>query len=409
MKIRTAMLIGLGLLTPTASVFGQSAASLGRPVATSESTSLKPTVRGASPDPLRGEYIPAARLGPISDVRFGPDPSSESFSSPEERYNWGLPERPANNDYLQPRMRATPTANTQSHFGEKMGDWFGGDSGGNGAWANLESDHCFDDFISPMSNPFLFEDPRSLTELRPIFFYQTISGDNSTYHGGNIEFFGLQGRIAITQRFSIVLSKLGGVVINPGSGSVFGSSSGFSEIWLGPKYTWYRDEQTGTISAAGLIFQVPTGPSSVFQDTGSLSLVPYINVGQRFGKTSWGAFNVIDTLGFAFATDDQRSNYFYNSFHIDFNVANWNRIYPLLELNWFHYTRDGHERPNLNFEGRDVANVGAPVAGRDYFSLAIGARYKVSEAVQFGIATEFPLGNSDLFHFRLGVDMIWRY
>src|SRR5690349_21238803 len=27
----------------------------------------------------------------------------------------------------------------------------------------LPSDHCFDRFISPISNPFFFEDPRSLT------------------------------------------------------------------------------------------------------------------------------------------------------------------------------------------------------------------------------------------------------
>ena len=33
----------------------------------------------------------------------------------------------------------------------------------------LPSDHCFDDFISPISNPFFFEDPRSLTEFRGIF------------------------------------------------------------------------------------------------------------------------------------------------------------------------------------------------------------------------------------------------
>ena len=33
----------------------------------------------------------------------------------------------------------------------------------------LPSDHCFDRFISPISNPFFFEDPRSLTEVRGIF------------------------------------------------------------------------------------------------------------------------------------------------------------------------------------------------------------------------------------------------
>src|SRR5262249_20160296 len=38
------------------------------------------------------------------------------------------------------------------------------------------SDCDFDDFVSPISNPFLAEDPRSLTELRPIFLWQTIPG-----------------------------------------------------------------------------------------------------------------------------------------------------------------------------------------------------------------------------------------
>ena len=49
-------------------------------------------------------------------------------------------------------------------------------SGGNYSW--LQSDHCFDDLglISPVSNPFLFEDPRALTELRPIFMYQLSNG-----------------------------------------------------------------------------------------------------------------------------------------------------------------------------------------------------------------------------------------
>ena len=46
-------------------------------------------------------------------------------------------------------------------FGTRNGDWF-------------KSDHCLDSFISPVSNPFLFEDPRSLTEVRPIFIYQGV-------------------------------------------------------------------------------------------------------------------------------------------------------------------------------------------------------------------------------------------
>ena len=40
----------------------------------------------------------------------------------------------------------------------------------------FKSDHVFDGFISPVTNPFLFEDPRSLTEVRPIFMYPAGAG-----------------------------------------------------------------------------------------------------------------------------------------------------------------------------------------------------------------------------------------
>ena len=33
----------------------------------------------------------------------------------------------------------------------------------------LESDRAFPNFIGPISNPILTKDPRSLTELRPLF------------------------------------------------------------------------------------------------------------------------------------------------------------------------------------------------------------------------------------------------
>ncbi len=387
------------------------AATLGLPVGKAATPLI---ARGASPDPLVGDYIPAARLGPISEVRFAPDPAPEMTATPEERYNWGIRDRsnpPA-------RLQAAPSngySSQQSHslFGEKVGELFdnGGSAGGGRAPAGerFKSDHCFDDMISPMTNPFLNEDPRALTEIRPIFMYQTIPGGNSVYHGGNIEYFGLQARIALTQRISIVMNKLGGISINPGADSTVGSATGFSEIWLGPKLTWYREDQTGTVSAIGLIFQIPTGPARALQNTGSLSLTPYVNVAQRIANTSWGTFNFMDTLGLNLSTNSVRSNYLYNSAHVDFDLLNWHYVYPLVELNWFQYTSNGSAR-TVNFEGHDLANLGASASGHSFMSLAFGSRFKVSEAIQFGLAAEFPLlGNRDLQNFRLTVDMIWRY
>src|SRR5262249_14613562 len=103
----------------------------------------------------------------------------------------------------------------------------------------FQSDCAFNNFISPITNPFLAEDPRSLTELRPIFMYQGIPGNQYYYQGGNIMFLGTQARVAFTDRVSVVLSKAGWLSINPGRPGL-GSSTAFSEIWLGPKFVFWR-------------------------------------------------------------------------------------------------------------------------------------------------------------------------
>jgi hypothetical protein len=313
-----------------------------------------------------------------------------------------IPPPPLPSDTFVPVAPADPT----NPFGHWMQGW-----GGNGPDGGcFESDHCFDQFASPVSNPFYFEDPRSLTEARPIFLFQTIPNSNPLFLGGNAVFYGTQFRLAVTERWSFVLNKLGGVSINPGHDSPLGSETGFAELWLGPKYTFLRNTDTGTVAAAGLTFQIPTGPGKVYQDTGSLSLVPYVTAGQNCLKSQFGSCNIMGTLGYSFRTDNDRSDFLFNSLHLDYDVANLHRIYPLVELNWFHYTRSGDARP-LTFEGRDLANMGAAfVDGRNNFTIATGVRYKFSEHTQTGIVFEFPLnGTKDMLNFRLGVDLIFRY
>lgn len=276
------------------------------------------------------------------------------------------------------------------------------------------SDHAgdFDQFCSPVSSPFLSEDPRSLTEVKPLFIYQSIPTDNPTLKGGNIEFFGLQARVALTERWSIVMNKFGGVAIQPDDKTTYGDGSGFSEIWIGPKYTFYRDETNNTAAAAGLTFQIPVGSSKVFQDTGSLSLSPYFSFAKSFGKIpgGFGSFNYMSTTGFAFGVDKERSDYFYSNFHVDFDVAGQHKFYPLIELNWIRYISNGNARA-LTFEGDDLANFGSTMVGKQsLFTVASGARYKVSECVQIGGAFEFPLSKSTNFNdFRVTFDVIFRY
>ncbi len=392
---------------------GVPAATLGRPRAASEivsavSESVRPVVYESEPmSPANVVFraqVPEMDAPPFRppDDEWGPPPSPRSAeSNPEERYLSGQPER-------RPTYR--PSVSRYDHT-VKFGEMFSGLSdrnGRRGAW--LESDHGFDVFASPLTNPFLFEDPRSLTELRPILIYQKIPSTNPVFRGGNAEFFGAQGRIAFTDRFSLVINEIGFVSLNSGSGATASSGTGFSEIHLGPKFTFLRSSENKALGAVGLMFQLPYGKATAYQNTGKLSLVPYLSAGKNFFETSLGSINVLDTVGYAIATDKQRTNYFYNSIHLDYDVLNHHQFYPLIELNWFNYTRSGSVRP-FGTEGADLANIGSiGVGGKNNLNLAGGFRFKFTEQLEVGAGVEFPLlKRRDLNNFRLTADLIWRY
>lgn len=305
---------------------------------------------------------------------------------------------PLSEPFNQGMVSEAPTGGFMSYVPGVSKGWF-------------RSDSCFNQFISPVTNPFLFEDPRSLTEARPIFIYQSSPLANPRFRGGNQEFFGTQYRLAITDRFSFVINKMGFIHTDPNDQlGQFDSSTGFSELWLGPKYTIIRNENTNTLLAAGLQFQIPTGPNKVFQNTGNLSLVPYLSLGQNFWQTSYGSVNFLGTFGYSFATDNVRSDYLFLSMHLDYDIANLHKIYPLIELNYFQYTANGNAR-SLNFEGRDLINFGSrDVAGNGSLSIATGFRYKFSEGFQTGLGVEWPIaGQRDIMDFRLTADLIFRY
>jgi hypothetical protein len=283
-------------------------------------------------------------------------------------------------------------------FGARNGDWF-------------KSDHGLDTFISPVTNPFLFEDPRSLTEVRPIFIYQGIPSREPNFGGGHTTFFGTQARLAFTERWSLVLNKFGGDTIDAKDDpSQFHNRTGFAEIWLSPKYTFYRDVDAGTIAAGGLQFQIPAGSSSTYQNTGTLSLVPYVSFAQNFLRDyRFGSFNVMATTGYSFSVNHDRSDYYYLSGHLDFDVAGLHRFYPLLELNWLVNTTNGRSTP-IGAEGRDLVNFGGQASGSGLLTIALGGRVKITETWQLGAAFELPLaGKRDLFDYRFTLDFIWRY
>jgi hypothetical protein len=275
---------------------------------------------------------------------------------------------------------------------------------------HFESDREFANFVSPVSNPFFAEDPRSLTELRPVVIYQRIPDAQPTFRGGSTAFFGGQARLAFTPRVSVVVNKVGFSQFNPGSAAAVRGGNGLSEFWLGPKVVVYRDPQFQSLISVGTTFQIPLGAEGPFQNTGRLSVVPYVSAGQKLMSTAWGTFQGQASGGYSFGTTRDRSDFFFASAHLDFDIMNQHRFYPLAELNWFGYTTNGQARA-LGVEGRDLANIGAAAKGANLVTWALGGRVRSKNTFwEVGAAFEGPLvGPRDLFRYRFTIDLIWRY
>ena len=310
----------------------------------------------------------------------------------------------ATRDKARTAARRRLDAADDEGFGRRLGRVFNFDRDG-----LFCSDHDFDSFVSPVTNPFLFEDPRSLSEVRALGIYQRVPTSQPNFQGGSLWYVGVRGSLAITNRISVTLNKVGLSGVSASGDSDLGSHVGLSELWFGPKVTIVRDVDFGTLLAAGLQFQLPVGSSAVYQNTGKLSVVPYVSVGQSFLKTRLGSFNTLANAGYSFSTNNQRSDYLYASGHLSFDVMNRQKFFPLVELNWFHYTTNGNAQ-FLAGEGRDLVNFGSLAKGSSLLTGAVGARYRYTKRVEFGGAFEVPIaGNRDFFRYRLLFDVSFRF
>jgi hypothetical protein len=382
------------------------AVTLGKPVVIASAGTPAP-IRDAEVRAVSFSTAPPAVLGPVIRAQ-APDSGPPPVPPPGTSFP-PVPVPPPGDPYTGgPAIIADPNPHGDPFLG-KFRQWFGGtDNCPNRK--PFQSDHAFDYFSSPVTEPSFFEDPRSLTEVRPIFMLQTSPKHNWVFHDATTEVFNLQARVALTDQWSIVMQKFGFLAIQPGHDSIVPDEEGFTEINIGPKWTFLRSCETKTVGALGLTFEIPAGPSKIAQNTGDLSLRPYLSMAQSFGRSSYGTFNAMGTLGYDFGVDDKRSDFFFTNLHLDYNVANADKIYPFLELNWTRYTANGKERP-FDFEGGDLFNFGSEfVSSRNIVTLAPGVRYKFSECTQVGTALEFPLsGHHDMIDFRWTIDVIFRY
>ncbi len=411
-------LVGIGILVAPNLTWGQEGIWMGankRPALTSgggatigQPLPLGASTSGKSPIILtQGEgAVPPGAMTPSGVPPAVPSNVAPTFPPP----NYGNPPSPYIPGSTGMPLDNPPAANNQN-FLDSAREYLGNGPFAGGTGRKLfESDHAFDNFASPTTNLFLFEDPRALTEVRPLYMYQTIPGKNETLQGGNVNYLGAQARVAITERISFVISKFGWISLNPTEQNAgFNSDLSFSEMWFGAKWTFWRDEKNNLVAATGLTFEIPSGPQRAFQNTGSLSLTPYISAAYSFGRSSYGSFDVMSVLNWNISTNDARSNYLNLSAQIDYDVLNWHRFYPMLNFNWFVYTKGGQSV--FNFDGVDLVNFGGQsIGGQSVVTLGPGLRYKWSERVQSGIGLDWAVvGNNYLQDFRLSFDTIIRY
>lgn len=263
------------------------------------------------------------------------------------------------------------------------------------------SDPEFSNFISPISNPLLFEDPRSLTEIRGHFVNQVIPA-SSGLGKGDVQLYAAQLRAALTNRFSIIATKDGYMSQQFDN---LPNNDGFANLAAGLKYAFLYDPARQLIGTAGMTFEVPLGGRRVFQGYGDGDFNFFLTGGAEiFDRGHW-----LSGTGFRIPTDHtQGSQMWWWSNHWDYEVING--LYGLVELNWFHWMRSGERLP-LNFEGGDLLDLGSnDVAGNDIVTMAIGGRAKLTQSIITGVGWEFPLTNRrDLLHDRLYVDLILRY
>lgn len=271
---------------------------------------------------------------------------------------------------------------------------FGGRGLGSCLW---RSEGCFDGFISPISNPVFFEDPRNLTEARFVFLNHTLPAGLG---GGDVQLYALQLRARLSEIVSLIATKDG-----------FATSSnpliddGWADVSAGLKFGLLRDPQRQSLLSAGFTFEVPTGSERTLQGNGDGELNLFLTGGKRFGDRNYW----VSTSGWRQPmnhNDESTVGYWSNHFSRQLTQ----RFYVLTEFNWYHWMRAGTGGvPGV--EGLDLFNLGSSgVAGNDIVTQAVGFKLKPNRHQEIGAAYEFPLTERrDVLENRLNFNWIFRY
>ena len=261
-----------------------------------------------------------------------------------------------------------------------------------------QSDTCFTDFLSPVTNPIYFENPRTLTEARLLFLHQKIP---MTALGGNVDLLALQLRAALTDRLSIIATKSGFATT---SSPVV--EDGWADVNVGLKYNLLASPAMQRLLSVGMTYELPVGSTRTYQGNGDGLFNLFVTGGAELGH--WHA---VSAAGLVLPADrSAESSFWFWSNHLSRPLGCTN-FHVLGELNWYHWLGAGKSDFPLAIEGGDILNFGSVgVAGNDIVTGALGFRYKPSDRLEIGVAWEAPLTDRrDVLDNRLTADCIFRY
>jgi opacity protein-like surface antigen len=254
----------------------------------------------------------------------------------------------------------------------------------------------------PISNPVYTDIAQPKTEVNVIYAYHRLpdkirlaNGDEAALDG-DANLIAVQVEYAFNERLSLTADKDGWLDFNPDD--TLRKEEGWGDIALGLKYCFYNNESTA-IAIRGT-FETTTGSADVLQGNGDGNFSPALIATCQSDTATYNS-----VLGFIIPFDDDaESTTSYLSLGAGFEVAPKLTLHG--EFNWFHVLREGGGdanystsqggdvvSENVGFEGGDYFNLGAENAdqNRALVTVAVGARYAVSEQLSVGIAYELPV------------------
>jgi len=275
-------------------------------------------------------------------------------------------------------------------------------------YANSDSDP-FDRFIKPISNPVYFDEATNRTYVNIVHALQQLPNHINTNAGrlpldGTLNVTAIRMNIALNERFSLIAAKAGYVDFDPDEGD---GGNGWLDVGVGAKYAFILDPDDEFVLSGKVLFEFSNGSRDVFQGNGDGNAAPSLT----FLKGA-GDFQFMGTVGgiIPFQHNDE-STLLYTSWHASYNIAD--EFFPLVEVNYFRVIRNAHRNSLTRWEGGDVINLGSNdgTSHRNFVTIALGARYRCFDRLDFGFAYETPLTKhqNGLMMNRYTVDFVFYF